>query len=723
MSELTYRERIEALRRTKMEHTLIKIQRMKEAGATGSMDSDDNGSVPLPHGREYHIIANHPCGDAFGLRANARSYRAVLESHPTYIDPMNALAGAWMVQYWTLGRVDCNPDLDFSWLHADQKRYGLLHGIGGPHHMCPDLTIGLELGWGGLLARLRHYRPLNPDRAEFYEAEEDVILGTQDLIRRNALAARGAAEVEPRPELRRTLLRMALANERLVSEPPRTFLEAVQWVSWFQMITRMYNSDGATGQIDVLLWPYYERDLAAGLITEEDALWIIACFLVQDTHYFQLGGPDEQGNDLTNRLSFLFLEAAHLLKIPANMAVRVHDKLDPAFFRKAVEYCFDDKNGNPNWMGDKGLNEGFVRSGYPIELARRRVKSGCHWCAIPGDEYPMNDIIKVNLANVFDVALREMLGDRAEPSTTDLWQRFAHHLQRAVRVIAEGIDFHLAHQEDVHPEIVINLFMHGTIEKGHDVSHPGTCKYYDICVDGVALATVADSFAAVEQRVEREHRLSWSELLQLLDTDFAGAEPQRLMLASVPRYGSGGSRADGYAVRISRLFAGLVAGSPTPGGIKMIPGLFSWASTIPMGKTVGATPNGRHAHAPISHGANPAPGFYQGHGHGAPTALARAVASVECGYGNTAPLQLDMDPGVGRDEGGLEVIAALIRTHVAQGGTMINLNVLNKEQVLAAHEDPSLYPDLVVRVTGFSAYFATLSKEFRQLVVDRLLAE
>ena len=92
-------------------------------------------------------------------------------------------------------------------------------------------------------------------------------------------------------------------------------------------------------------------------------------------------------------------------------------------------------------------------------------------------------------------------------------------------------------------------------------------------------------------------------------------------------------------------------------------------------------------------------------------------------YGNTAPMQIELDPALSRDEGGVENIASLIRTHFDLGGSQINMNVMDADQVLEAHQDPSKYPDLVVRVTGFSAYFASLSPEFRQLVVDRIIRE
>ena len=155
-----------------------------------------------------------------------------------------------------------------------------------------------------------------------------------------------------------------------------------------------------------------------------------------------------------------------------------------------------------------------------------------------------------------------------------------------------------------------------------------------------------------------------------------------------------------------------------PKGRQLIPGWFSWSRTIEYGSKVGATPNGRRQGEPISHGANPNPGFRQ---DGAVTAQANGIAAVQCGYGNTAPLQLEFDPLIGADEGGIEFVTALIKTHFEQGGTLININVLDGEKLLAANKNPDLYPDLVVRVTGFTAYFASLSPEFRQLVVNRFL--
>ena len=106
---------------------------------------------------------------------------------------------------------------------------------------------------------------------------------------------------------------------------------------------------------------------------------------------------------------------------------------------------------------------------------------------------------------------------------------------------------------------------------------------------------------------------------------------------------------------------------------------------------------------------------------GAATALSNGIASIQCGYGNTAPLQIEFDPQITVDEGGVDVVLDMIKTHFNLGGTLININILDGEKLMLANENPDLYPDLVVRVTGFTAYFASLSPEFRQLVVNRFI--
>lgn len=738
LSGWTYQERIDRLRITKMRHTEEKWQ------VIGSMDMDDHAIILPPAGsrqivqvtsgsgftmtdvllKEFIPTSNHPSGGFFGAKACGENFRALLAMHPTYIDPVSSLAGGYMVNFISYRNPAWNPDFDYSHLQEGQQKYRLHHGIGAVQHFCQDMTIGLELGWGGILEKIRRFRGINTDEEaqELYDGLEAMVLGIQDWIERHADAAQDTAALESDPHLRQNLNEMADINRRLVTDPPRTFREACQWMLWYQIIGKMYNMGGALGRVDQFLYPYYERDRREGILTDEEAMFHLACHFLMDTSYTQLGGPDETGRDTTNALSYLMLEAAHRLKIPVNVGVSVGRAIDPGLVRRGVEIMFSDKTGIPKFLGVDSTSEGFARNGYPIELGRQRAYSGCHWCAIPGREYTVNDCVKVNLAAVFDVALREMVSDTTiRPGTAELSARFERHLRRSIDIVRESLDFHIDHMYRVFPELHLDLLCHGPIERGRDASHGGV-EFYNLCVDAAGLATVADSFAALEQRVEQEKRLGWDTLLGYLDTDWTGpdGERTRMMMKNIPRYGSGGSRADAYGVEIARMFTRLVKEKPTPKGFQLIPGIFSWAANILMGRDVGPTPNGRHNHAPISHGPNPDPGFRK---DAAPTAMAVAVAAVQPGYGNTAPLQLELDPGISRDEEGRAKIVDLIRTHFELGGTQINLNIVDRETILKAHEDPAKYPDLVVRVTGFSAYFASLSPEMRQMVVDRIVAE
>ena len=151
--------------------------------------------------------------------------------------------------------------------------------------------------------------------------------------------------------------------------------------------------------------------------------------------------------------------------------------------------------------------------------------------------------------------------------------------------------------------------------------------------------------------------------------------------------------------------------------------MFSHGEVYTYGRHLPATPNGRLNGDPICHSNEPDPGFARSYNTFSPSLKATAVAMVQPGYGNSSPLHLDVDTGMLAREGGMDALIALIRTHDHMGGTLINLNCLSRETLMEAHADPSTHPDLVVRVTGYSAFFASLSREYRQQVVDRFLTQ
>lgn len=723
-----YQKRIDKLRATKMEHTAAKLKQV------GYINVDDDGRMALPEPIPFTPKSNHPSGGSFGARSIGENFRAWLDIHPVYIHPQSALAGGWYTYVPGVG--GWRPEDRPTHLRELHKKYNLRPGIGAKNHLGPDMKIGLDLGWGGLLAKIRAYRDLNkPTDTGFYDGEENLVLGVQGWIKRHVTKAREMAAVESDLDIRANLLALADMNEWLVDNPPRTLREACQFLAWFQCIDRMWGRGGALSQLDELLRPYYEADVAAGrLVDDEEAVWFLASLFFNDTHYSQIGGPSADGSrDLTSAMSFIILEATHRLKIPSNIALRVHDKLDPKLFRLAVQYLFEDGTG-VCYSCSKGLDEGYARNGVPIQLARMRAKVGCNWTCLPGLEYPIQDCTRHCLTAPFLLAFNELMADAAAPRTMDeLWARYVAHLTISVDVMKQGFDWHMSHQAQNDPEVVLNLFCHGPIERGLDVSAGGV-DIYRLTFDGVGLATVADSFAAIEQRVVNEKRLTWDELAYWLQNDYGrGAsdpavakagdgERVRLMMKNIARFGTGNSRADGWAKRLEELYVHLVRDTPTASGFTVIPGLFSHGDVIGIGKELGATPNGRHIGDAISHSVDPDPGFMPG-GGAAPTAKSNAVASVQPGWGNSAPLQIDFDKHLAQEYGGIEAIEAMIKTHNAQGGTLVNINVISKEQILEAHADPEKYPDLVVRVTGYSAYFKMLSPEYRQQVVDRILAE
>lgn len=715
---ISYQQRIAALTKTKIEHTRAKTAR------DGFHNLDDHGKIFWPEPIPFVLAPNHENGRCYGARCIGENFRAWLDVHPVYIHPQSALAGAWAAFLRVGG---WRPEDRPVHLHELHEKYNLWrNGIGAMNHLGPDMRIGFELGWGGLLDKIRAYRAFNqPVDSSFYDAEENLVLGIQDWIRRHVVKAREMAAEADDAETRENLLQIAEMNEWLVEKPPRTLREVCQFLAWFQSVDRMWHAGGALGQLDELLRPYYEAE-TAGLSEPERAaydetvIWIIASLLFNDTHYSQVGGEAPDGRDLTSPMSFLILEAAHRLAIPYNLAVRVHDGMDERLLQRALEIHLEDGTG-PSFSLSKGLNEGYIKTGVPIELARMRAKVGCNWTALPGIEYPLQDITRQCMIKPFLIAFEEMLAEAPEARTIEaLWERYAYHLNVSVDTMKRGMDWHMAHQSDNMIEIVLNLFCHGPIERGLDVARGGV-DIYHLTVDGVGLATVADSFAAIEQRVIDEGRLTWEELKDVLDRNYEGAEPIRLMLKNIPRFGSGDSRADFWARRIARTFTELYD-TPTPNHFRIVPGLFSHGEIAELGKILPATPNGRRAGEPISHSSEPDPGFSR-FGAAAPTAKAVAVAAVQPGRGNSAPLQMDIDHQLVNEQGGLGMVAAMIKTHNEQGGTLINLNIISKEQILEAHKDPEKYPDLVVRVTGYSAYFNTLSPEYRQQVVDRILAE
>lgn len=711
---MNYDTKIATLKAMKLKQTQEKIKK------EGVLDEDDYGRIVPPKGL-WDIHPNHPDGSFYGYEAWTDNFCSLMAAHPVYVTDYDAFAGRWMYFLSKMRKNKWNPDYPYDHLKEDIEKYDIICGIGDDAHFAPDYKMGLRLGWGGLIQKINHYKSINtlPGQQSFYDLHLRAISAIQGWIQRHVEKATRLADEADEQETKEHFLIIARTNRAILNDPPKTFREACQWIIWYHLASRTYNRDGAGDQLDALLYPYYKADLEQGILSRDEAVYLLACFLINDPVYWQIGGPDEKGLDQTNELSFLILEAGDKINTSLNITVRVHDGLDPAIFRKSIEYLIKNKNGWPRFSGNDALVKGFMRNGYPAGLARKRIAVGCNWMSIPGMEYTMNDLVKVNLAKVFEVAYKDLMNGGEKTSTEGLWVLFNYHLKKAVHTAAEGIRHHLKYQKYNEPELILNLLSHGPIEKGKDVADGGA-ELLNLAIDGAGLAVVADSFAALEQRIEKEAAVSWERVKESVDNNFSGEGDDLicLMMKSSDRYGQENSLGEKWALRIRDAFTAHVRSESDASKKQLfIPGFFSWANTVTFGEHVGATPNGRLAYTPISHGANPLPGFVK---DGASLSLATTVAKVQPGYGNTAPMQWELDPTFAKMDNA-DIIMAIIKTHFKLGGTLISVNIMDKEKVLEAHKDPSKYPDLVVRVTGFTAYFCMLSPEFRQLVVDRIL--
>ncbi len=710
-----YTARIRSLRAKKIKETQKKI------AYNGYTDEDDYNYLCPPEGYNWKPVGDSPNGDFHGYKGWSENYAAMLKSFPPVVDPENSMCGNFYRILQKFRKLRWHELWDLSPWQATIDKYGIDHGIGQIHHFCGDVRIGLELGWEGLRQKVAHYSTVNNQTEEqraFYHAETVFLDACMDWMDRTIDCVRKKLAAETDILLKENLQGMLEANEWVRRYPPQTLRQACTFMSWYNLFGRSFNREGCGGQLDELLRPYYEHDVAEGLIDDEDAVYFIAGLLMSDTKYYQLGGPDETGRDMVSKVSWLILEAADRMDVSLNLTIRVHDGLPRDFFHRGVELLFKHKNGWPRFSGDQSLVEGFMRRGFSKELAAKRIAVGCNWMAIPGLEYPLNDSIKVNQARVFEVAYDEMMAS-GERSTTRLLELYIRHLRIVLRCIADTMDFHLNNNRYNSPELFLNLFMHGPIEKGRDASDHSV-QYYNIGIDGAGLAVAANSFAALEQRVEKEKCLSWDEVYSSIQADFKdpkGAYVQALLKSS-SRYGQPVSLGNRWAHRLTEVFRDEVVALKSKEISVFIPGMFSWSKTILFGKQVGATPDGRKAFAPVNHGANPMPGDVL---NGAMTDMSEAIILAQCGMGNTSPFQMELDPGIIDMEDGIDKVMALLETHLKRGGTLINVNIVDANLIRAAHKNPELYPDLVVRVTGFTAYFITLTPEFRQLVVDRLM--
>ena len=601
---------------------------------------------------------------------------------------------------------------------------------GVANHLDLNYQRVVRLGLSGIREQIRARLcdAVSGDKRVFYQACLLAAEAAAGFARRYARRLdERAGEEGTEPARQAELHEMAEICRRVADAPPGTFREALQLV-WLVHVAANINGGNALSfaRLDQYLLPFYRRDLAEGVLTAEEAHALLACvwLKVNEPHMRTvqsvcLGGTTPGGNDGANELTRLCLHVCRDLREPyPNAAARVSAR-SPDWYIDEIVATIGAGFGQPMILNDDTWVPNLARLGYSLEDARDYYNMGCVEIMIMGKVGKWQGCGGVS----FPELLQELVsahagGQRPFASFEALFEEYLAELDRRVGSIcanpAAGGQFSA-------PESACDPFgsalLDDCIERGLDMFQGG-CRYPTIRpVSGLGLGTAVDSLAAVKRFVFDEGLLSLTELAAVLESDFAGREDLRLLLArGTPCFGNDDHETDDIAARIFDTFADAVDRHNRDGNGPFVTVFFSYTSHVFRGQAMGASPNGRRAGDTVSNGIGPT----QGRDTSGPTALINSVCRLDHGKVNGAyALNLKFMSSVLASPEGTEALTNLIRTYVRAGGPQVQINVLDQGALQDAIEHPEKHADLVVRVGGYCERFVKLDRDLQREIVRR----
>ena len=620
----------------------------------------------------------------------------------------------------------------------------LINEAGGIGHFLPNYEKMLRLGVKGYL------ESIEGRGGDLNRAAAIVCEGLLNYANRVADEAGRMAAAEQDPIRRGELEEMSAICRRVPLNPAGSFQEALQslWLTHMAVCMEGINSAVSFGRMDQFLYPYYKRDLEDRHITPEKAKELLLCFSAKAAeHVFLLsesvsqyhggylvvqaaiiGGVDRGGADATNELTYLLLDvmAESGLRDP-NYQARVHSGSPEAYLHRIIEVARKG-NGVPAVFSDEATIKSLVANGVPLEEARNYAIVGCVEPALPGRSFFSTDAALVNLPSCLELALNRgrQLGSRrrrgaptADPlkfgSIEDVVNAFSVQVNYMVDRLVDDIQVVERGNRDYHPTPFSSMLVDGCMESGKDVS-AGGALFNSSGVQGVGLADVADSLAALDEVVFRRKKYSMADVRYALRNDFRSSQAMQAELAAAPKYGNDHDLPDGYAAEVAAIFyRALVRHSNTRGG-KYVPGFYSVTCHVAFGSLVGALPSGRMAGQPFAASL----GASNGKDRLGVTALLNSVACIDpCHSPNGYALNLRFDPAVIEGQRGTDILAALLRGFFEKGGMEVQFNVHDPAMLEDAYSHPGKYPGLVVRVAGYCAYFDDLPGPSKLEIIQR----
>jgi formate C-acetyltransferase len=637
----------------------------------------------------------------------------------------------------------------------------------GDAHIVVDYENVLKVGLKDYERRAREYKenldltkPDSIDKYQFYKAVLIVIEAVRNFAKRYADLAREKAATANEPR-RAELLKIADVCEKVPYEPAGSFHEAVQSV-WFIQLILQIESNGHSlsyGRFDQNVNPYLEADLAKGVINEDQAvelltnLWIKTLTINKvrsQAHTFSsagspmyqnvtIGGQTPDGKDAVNKLSFLILKSIAQTRLPQpNLTVRYHRNLNQDFVNEALE-VLKLGTGMPAFNNDEVIIPSFIEKGVKKEDAYNYSAVGCVETAVPGKwgyrctgmsylNFPrillmvMNNGIDVTSGKRFVKDYGNFRDMKSFDELMEAWDKAIRELTRASVIVENAID--IASERDV-PDILCSTLTQDCLGRGKTIKEGGAI--YDF-ISGlqVGIADMADSLAAIKTLVFDEKKITNAELMDALESNFAGEDGERIrqmLINDAPKYGNDDDRVDKLVVQAYNSYIDEMKKYPNTryqrgpiGGVRYA-GTSSISANVGQGFGTMATPNGRFARQPLAEGCSPAHAMDKN----GPTAVFKSVSKLPT-HEITGGVLLNqkVTPTMLSTEENTKKLEMIIRTFFNRlEGYHVQYNVVDRATLLDAQAHPENHKDLVVRVAGYSAFFNVLSKATQDDIIER----
>ena len=547
------------------------------------------------------------------------------------------------------------------------------------------------------------------------------------------------------------LLEMAAICRRVPAHAPQTFHEALQhyWFIHIGVITEVNPWDSFNpGRLDQHLWPFYQKELKAGTLTEEKAKELLEAFWVKfnnhpappkigvtakesstytDFALINLGGVKADGSDAVNPLSYLILDVIEEMRLLQPSSMIQVSKKNPDRFIKRTARIIKTGFGQPSVFNTDAIVQELLNQGKSLEDARNGGASGCVETGAFGTEsYILTGYF--NLTKVFEITLHNgtdpMTGKKIGLETGDVTQfntfdelmdAFKKQLHYFIDIKIKGNNLIDSVIMENLPVPFLSLFIDDCIANAKDYN-AGGARYNTSYIQGVGLGTLTDVLTSIRYNVFEQQKYTLAQMLEAAAADFEGYDKLRNdLLNHTPKYGNDDDYADAQTVRIFNLFYEAVNDRPTVKGGHFRINMLPTTSHVYFGSVTGATLDGRKARKPLSEGISP----FQGADRKGPSAVIRSAAKIDHLKTGGTLLNQKFNPSLLEDEKGLDALVQLIRTYFRMDGHHIQFNVVTAETLRDAQKHPEDHKDLIVRVAGYSDYFNDLGEELQNEIIRR----